>query len=148
MSPCARYYTVVWMRSWHKCIHVLTTLRLGIKGIENSYLLRIYFVAGSGSNPSFHYVPGTRGGLKDFLGVHEIKTFLAIMLRSCWPVFTLFSGVNSMVSQRLHEVWYCNRLNAEANMRIQLPFVKLHIKEIYMQNSATPLCVSFVKVVL
>lgn len=92
------------MNSWHKCIHVLTTVRLRIKGIENAYLLRIYFVAGTGSNPSFRYVPGTRGGLKDFQGVHEIKTFLAIMLRSCWPVFALFLGVYSMISQRLHEV--------------------------------------------
>lgn len=44
-------------------------------------------------NSLFHYVPGTRESLRDTFGggVHEIKIFLAIILRRYWPVFTLFS---------------------------------------------------------
>lgn len=138
------------MRSWHKCIHVLTTLRLRIKGIENSYLLRIYFVAGTGSNPSFHYVPGTRGGLKDFRGVHEIKTFLAIMLRSCWPVFTLFSQEYAVWFPRGYmkcdiATDWMQKQTWESNCLLWSCTLKRFTN---MQNSATPLCVSFVKVVL
>lgn len=56
------------------------------------------------------------------------KYFISLML---FPFFTfIHSQLHNAGFQRLHAMWYHNRLGTEAGMRIQLFSIKPHIKEI------------------
>ena len=68
---------------------------------------------------------------RPFKGVHAVKNILIIIVNFYLPFSILIlSWVSSGIFQRLHDMWYCNRLNAEAGLRIHLSSIQPYIKKI------------------